>query len=88
MSESYEAHRGVHVIKHLHNFFKKNKKGVNGNYDTKLEQLQPRTQGLTYGKDPGWGWSRDFTKIDWIRGEGRVSNCMLPQKMLHFNYKE
>jgi hypothetical protein len=49
---------------------------------------QPRTQGLTYGKDPGWGWSRDFTKIDWIRGEGRVSNCMLPQKMLHFNYKE
>ena len=49
---------------------------------------QPRTQGLTYGKDPGWGWSRDFTKIDWIRGEDRVSNCMLPQKMLHFNYKE
>ena len=49
---------------------------------------QPRTQGLTYGKDPGWGWSRDFTKIDWIRGEGRVSNFMLPQKMLHFNYKE
>ena len=52
------------------------------------EGWQPRTQGLTYGKDPGWGWSRDFTKIDWIRGEGRVSNCMLPQKMLHFNYKE
>jgi hypothetical protein len=49
---------------------------------------QPRTQGLTYGKDPGWGWSRDFTKIDWLRGEGRVSNCMLPQKTLHFNYKE
>jgi hypothetical protein len=41
---------------------------------------QPRTQGLTYGKDPGWGWSRDFTKIDWLRVEGRVSNCMLPQK--------
>ena len=51
-------------------------------------QLQPRTQGLTYGKDPGWGWSRDFTKLDWLRGEGRVSNCMLPQKTLHFNYKE
>ena len=49
---------------------------------------QPRTQGLTYGKDPGWGWSRDFTKIDWLRGEGRVSNCMFPQKTLHFNYKE
>ena len=33
-------------------------------------------------KDPGWGWSRDFTKIDWLRGggEGRVSNCMRPQK--------
>jgi hypothetical protein len=46
---------------------------------------QPRTQGL---KDPGWGWSRNFTKIDWLRGEGRVSNCMLPQKMLHFNCKE
>ena len=51
-------------------------------------KIQPRTQGLTYGKDPGWGWSRDFTKIDWLRGEGRVSNCMLPQKTLHFNYKE
>ena len=49
--------------------------------------FQPRTQALTYGKDPGWGWSRDFTKIDCIRGEGRVSNCMLPQKMLHFIYK-
>jgi hypothetical protein len=43
-------------------------------------KAQPRTQSLTYGKDPGWGWSRDFTKIDWLRGEGRVSNCMLPQK--------
>ena len=52
------------------------------------EICQPRTQALTYGKDPGWGWSRDFTKIDWLRGEGRVSNCMLPQKTLHFNYKE
>jgi hypothetical protein len=49
---------------------------------------QPRTQGITYGKDPGWGWSRDFTKIDWLKGEGRVSNCMLPQKTLHFSYKE
>jgi hypothetical protein len=38
--KSYEAHREVYVIKHLHNFFKKNKKGVNGNYDTKLEQLK------------------------------------------------
>jgi hypothetical protein len=36
--------------------------------------------GDEVGKDPGWGWSRDFTKIDWLRGEGRVSNCMLPQK--------
>jgi hypothetical protein len=41
---------------------------------------EPRTKGLTYGKDPGWGWSRDFTKIHWLKGEGRVSNCMLPQK--------
>ena len=35
-----------------------------------LGRAQTRTQGLTYGKDPGWGWSRDFTKIDWLRGEG------------------
>ena len=57
-------------------------------YDTVSKDTTPRTQDLTYGKDPGWGWSRDFTKIHWLRGEGRVSNCMLPQKTLHFNYKE
>jgi hypothetical protein len=55
---------------------------------SKYGRCQPRTQGLTYGKDPGWGWSRDFTKIDWLRGEGRVSNCIFPQKTLHFNHKE
>jgi hypothetical protein len=41
--------------------------------------VQPHTEGFTYGKDPGWGWSRDITKIQWRRWEGRVSNCMLAQ---------
>jgi hypothetical protein len=41
---------------------------------------QPRTQGLTYGKDPGWGWSRDFTKIHWLRVEGKVLNCHASSK--------
>ena len=36
-----------------------------------FNNVQPRTQGLTYGKDPSWGWSRDFTKIDWLRGRGQ-----------------
>jgi hypothetical protein len=25
--------------------------------------VQPRTQALTYGKDPGWGWSRDKNRL-------------------------
>jgi hypothetical protein len=37
-------------------------------YPNSSTSPQPRTQGLTCGKGPGWGWSRDFTKIDWLRG--------------------
>ena len=45
-----------------------------------LGRAQPRTQGLTYGKDPGWGWSRDFTKIDWLRGEGEYQIACFHKK--------
>ena len=44
------------------------------------QPIQPRTQGLTYGKDPGWGWSRDFTKIDWLRGEGEYQIACFHKK--------
>jgi hypothetical protein len=52
-----------------------------------LYLAHPRTQGL-FGKDPGIGWSRDSTKIKCPRGSGKVSNYMLPQKMLNFKYQE
>ena len=53
----------------------------------KDEISHPRAQGL-FEKDPGISWSCDSTKINCPRGSDKVSNYMLPQKMLNFKYQE
>jgi hypothetical protein len=42
----------------------------------------------SFWENPGIGWSRDSTKINCPGVSGKVSNYMLPQKTLNFEYQE